>query len=55
MTTAGHTCYPTTRRCINLAAPRFGEEAERLEERLWGNSGTKNGYHEADASPAEAT
>jgi hypothetical protein len=31
----------------------FGEEADRLEDRLWGASGTKSRYHEADSLPAE--
>src|SRR5207244_1651124 len=44
MARAGHSDYATTRRYIDLAGERFREEADRLERRLWGGSGTKNGY-----------
>jgi hypothetical protein len=33
----------------------FREEAEMLEERLWGRTGTKNRYQMADSSPEKAT
>jgi integrase len=40
MSRAGHASYSTTRRYIDLAGEQFREEAERLEERLWGQSST---------------
>jgi integrase len=52
---AGHASYATTRRYIDLAGERFRPEADRLEERLWGNGGTKNGYQVPGSPPAEAT
>jgi integrase len=55
MTRAGHSSYATTRRYINLAGSRFSEEADRLEKRLWGTTGTNNGYQGANTSPSEAT
>ena len=55
MARAGHSSYVTTRRYIDLAGEHFREEADRLEERLWGPSGTKNRYQHDPASPAEAT
>ena len=36
MSRAGHSSYATTRRYIDLAGERFREEADRLEDRLWG-------------------
>lgn len=53
MSRSGHSSYATTRRYIDLAGERFREEADRLEERLWGSSGTKNGYQNSDELPAE--
>jgi integrase len=38
MARAGHSDYATTRRYVDLAGERFREEADRLEERLWGAS-----------------
>lgn len=55
MARAGHSDYATTRRYVDLAGERFREEADRLERRLWGQRGTKNGYQIAPSSPAEAT
>jgi hypothetical protein len=55
MARAGHSSYATTRRYIDLAGEHFREEADRLEERLWGASGTKNRYQHDPASSAEAT
>jgi integrase len=55
MTRAGHSDYATTRIYINLAGERFREEADRLEERLWGATGTKSRYQDGASSPAEAT
>jgi site-specific recombinase XerD len=42
MSRAGHSSYSTTRRYVDLAGERFRDEAERLERRLWGGSGTKS-------------
>ena len=53
MSRAGHSSYATTRRYIDLAGVRFREEADRLEDRLWGASGTKLRYQESDSLPAE--
>lgn len=53
MSRAGHSSYTTTRRYIDLAGVRFREEADRLENRLWGPSGTKNRYQIPDSLPAE--
>jgi len=55
MSRSGHSSYATTRRYIDLAGERFREEADRLEERLWGSSGTKNGYQHAAAVAVEET
>jgi hypothetical protein len=44
MARAGHSAYGTTRRYVDLAGERFREEVDRLERRLWGESGTKNRY-----------
>jgi integrase len=55
MSRAGHSAYSTTKRYIDLAGERFREEADRLEQRLWGATGTKNRYQEAGPSPVEQT
>jgi integrase len=55
MSRAGHSSYTTTRLYIDLAGERFREEADRLERRLWGGSGTKNRYQNADSSPYPET
>jgi integrase len=55
MSRAGHSSYATTRRYVDLAGERFRDEAERLERRLWGGSGTKSRYQNDAPSPAEAT
>jgi integrase len=55
MTRAGHASYATTRRYIDLAGERFRPEADRLEERLWGRTSTKNQYKDAASSSGEAT
>jgi integrase len=44
MTRSGHSSYATTRRYIDLAGERFRPEAQRLEDRLWGDTGTKKRY-----------
>ena len=55
MTRAGHSSYATTRRYVDLAGERFREEADRLERRLWGESGTKKRYQVGGASVEETT
>ena len=55
MARAGHSDFKTTQGYIDLAGETFREEADRLERRLWGETGTKNGYKVADPSPVEAT
>jgi hypothetical protein len=40
------------RRHVDLAGERFRGEADRLEKRLWGESGTKHRY---SAVPREQT
>jgi integrase len=55
MSRAGHSDYATTRRYIDLVGERFREDADRLERRLWGSSGTKKRYQVAPTSPGEAT
>ena len=47
MSRLGHSSYTTTRRYIDLAGEQCRSEAERLESRLWGDSGTKNRYPSA--------
>ena len=42
MSRAGHSSYATTRRYIDLAGERFREEADRLEDRLWGRAVEKS-------------
>jgi hypothetical protein len=55
MARAGHSDFATTQLYIDLAGESFREEADRLEERLWGGSGTKNGYQiEAKGTELEA-
>jgi hypothetical protein len=53
MSRAGHSSYSTTRRYIDLAGVRFREEADRLENRLWGSNGTNSRYQEGDSLPTE--
>lgn len=53
MVRAGHTDYKTTKGYINLAGETFREEAERLEERLWGSTSTKNRYKVEEPLPVE--
>lgn len=43
MSRAGHSSYATTRRYIDLAGERFRDEADRLEDRLWGGAVEKTG------------
>lgn len=55
MARAGHSDYATTRRYVDLAGERFREEAERLEERLWGSPGTKSRYESKESLPNQTT
>jgi integrase-like protein len=55
MSRAGHSSCSTTRRYIDLAGEQFREEADRLEERLWGRSGTKSRYQETPSLPDQET
>ncbi len=43
MSRAGHSSYATTRRYIDLAGERFRDEADRLEDRLWGGPVEESG------------
>lgn len=53
MARAGHSNYQTTQGYIDLAGETFRGEADRLEERLWGATSTKNRYKVADPLPVE--
>jgi integrase len=55
MARAGHSDFKTTQIYIDLAGETFRDEAELLEKRLWGDSGTRNGYKAAGSFSAEAT
>lgn len=55
MARAGHSNFKTTQGYIDLAGETFRAEAELLERRLWGTTGTRNGYKESDPSPAQQT
>jgi hypothetical protein len=55
MARAGHSDCKTAHGYIDLAGVMFRREAERLEERLWGRTGTRNRYHMADSSAEKAT
>jgi len=52
MARAGHSDYAAACRFVDLAGERFRAEADRLEERLWGSSGT-NSEHEVVPSHPE--
>jgi integrase len=55
MARAGHSDFKTTALYIDLAGEVFRSEAERLEERLWGRTGTKTRYKVEDPSPDSET
>jgi integrase len=55
MARAGHSDLKTTQGYIDLAGETFRAEASRLEERLWGGTGTKLRYQNGGPSPFEAT
>jgi integrase len=54
MARAGHSSFATTKLYISLAGARFQDEADRLESRLWGSTGTNNRYNN-EAQGVEAT
>jgi integrase len=51
MTLAGHSSYQTTQIYIDLVDEGFPEEADRLEERLWGETGTSSGTRSQIPTP----
>lgn len=53
MSRSGHSSYATTRLYINLSGERFREEANQIEDRLWGNSGTKSRYQEPEGASSD--
>jgi integrase len=55
MARAGHSDFATTQLYIDLSGEAFRKEAERLEQRLWGDPGTKKRYQVDGAAPAETT
>ncbi len=55
MARAGHSDYKTTQGYVDLAGETFREEAARLETRVFGQMGTRNGYKHGEASADEAT
>jgi integrase len=55
MTLAGHSDFRVTKRYVHLAGEMFREEAVRMERALWGDSGTKNRYQEAESMSALET
>ena len=57
MSRSGHSSYAITRRYIDLAGLRFREEANQMEDRLWGESGPRTGsgfLRRIGGSPATA-
>ena len=55
MARAGHSDFATTQLYIDLSGEAFREEAQRLEDRLWGDSGKKSRYKNDSLSPVETT
>ncbi len=53
MARAGHSDFSTTQLYIDLSGEAFRDEAQRLEDRLWGETGTKNRYKNGGLSPVE--
>jgi integrase len=51
MARAGHSDFSTTQIYIDLAGEVWRQEAERLENALWGDSGRKSRYMEPASSP----
>jgi hypothetical protein len=54
MKRAGHSNFTTTQNYIDLAGVMFRDEAERLEGRLFGSTGTKSRYKFKGAPLADA-
>jgi hypothetical protein len=50
---AGHSDFATTQLYIDLAGERFRDEAELLEQRLFGPTGTKNRYQVVEGGDTE--
>jgi hypothetical protein len=55
MTRSGHSDFKTTQVYIDLAGETFRDEAELLERRLWGETGTKSRYQDAEPFAVETT
>lgn len=55
MARAGHSDFATTQLYIDLSGEAFRDEAQRLEDRLWGGTGTKSGYKNGGSASAEET
>ena len=53
MARAGHSDFKTTQVYIDLAGETFREEAERLEERIFTGTSTRNRYKVEEALPVE--
>jgi len=54
MARAGHS-DSTTQLYIDLSGEAFRDEAQMLEDRLWGETGTKSQYKNGGLSPVEKT
>jgi hypothetical protein len=52
MARAGHSDFKTTQGYIDLAGETFREEADLLEERLYGSTGTTNRCKVTEPLPA---
>ena len=55
MARAGHSDFSTTQLYIDLSGEAFRDEAQRLEDRLWGETSTKSRYKNGGLSPVEET
>jgi len=55
MARAGHSTLVTTQLYIDLSGEAFRDEAQRLEDRLWGDSSTKNRYKNGVSPSVETT
>lgn len=55
MSRAGHSDYATTRRYVDLAGERFRDDADLLEQRLFGSSSPKFQSEVAVPSPDQTT
>jgi hypothetical protein len=52
---AGHSDFAMTQLYIDLSGEAFRLKAQRLEDRLWGDSGTKSRYKNGGGSSIEET